>query len=454
MSTKSRDNLTAFLWEPQPKAAQLVGKLVDEQCRAFPPAKNLADRLHQETGTRLVDWLDHLMCPESDELREQLKAAGFHCGYRGQVNTWEHPDGMFPRIRLREGAPHGMALRVESVSDFVQAQGLADAVTIEGSPGAPLRRARVASGAGHELWVFERHGDADFEPIKISPEQAQAAARHLEVFRQRKRDFDQIEEGFAHAAELVHAASAELGVDWTSALFFRAERDYWQSRNRAGQIQKARQDRLGLGWGNHDHHTYRSSRAAFAPLIALFEQLGLECRERFYAGREAGWGAQVMEQANSGIVVFADVDLAPGEVTDDFAHEPLAPQQQLGTVGLWCALHGEALLQAGMHHLEAQFDFAAAREQLRQAGIESMAPFTDFPFLKQAFTQGEIWPIASERLERLLAAGSIDALQAEKFRSHGALGSHLEILERNDGYKGFNQTGISEIIRATDPRRR
>ena len=34
----------------------------------------------------------------------------------------------------------------------------------------------------------------------------------------------------------------------------------------------------------------------------------------------------------------------------------------------------------------------------------------------------------------------------------GAIGSHLEILERNDGYKGFNQTGISQIIRRTDPR--
>ena len=43
--------------------------------------------------------------------------------------------------------------------------------------------------------------------------------------------------------------------------------------------------------------------------------------------------------------------------------------------------------------------------------------------------------------------------QAERFRHEGALGSHLEILERNDGYKGFNQTGISEIIRDTDPRR-
>lgn len=454
MSIKSRDNLTALLWEPQPQAAQLVGALVDSLCQAFPPAQQLAHRLYQETGTRLIDWIDHLMCPASDELCAQLTAAGYQAGYRGQAQTWEQPAGMFPRIRLRTDAPHGLALHVDSVSDFVQAQGLTDAVTIEGSPGGPLRRACVAREAGYQLWVFERHGDADFEPVEISPDQAQAAARHLEAFRQRKRNFEQLEEGFAHAAELVHAASAELGVDWTSALFFRAEREYWQNRNRAGQIQKARQDRLGLGWGNHDHHTYRSSREAFAPLVALFEQMGLQCRERFYAGREAGWGAQVMEQANSGIVVFADVDLAPDEVTTDFAHEPLAPQQQLGTVGLWCALHGEALLQAGMHHLEAQFDFAAAREQLRQAGIESMAPFTDFPYLKQAFTQGEIWPVAPERLERLLAAGSIDSQQAETFRTKGALGSHLEILERNDGYKGFNQTGVSEIIRATDPRRR
>ena len=30
-------------------------------------------------------------------------------------------------------------------------------------------------------------------------------------------------------------------------------------------------------------------------------------------------------------------------------------------------------------------------------------------------------------------------------------GSHLEILERDAGYKGFNQAGINEIIRETDP---
>jgi hypothetical protein len=83
-----------------------------------------------------------------------------------------------------------------------------------------------------------------------------------------------------------------------------------------------------------------------------------------------------------------------------------------------------------------------------------MAPFTNFEFLRQAFTNGEVWQIDPRRIERLLAQGRITSEQAERFRREGALGSHLEILERNDGYKGFNQTGVSDIIARTDPRRR
>ena len=235
-------------------------------------------------------------------------------------------------------------------------------------------------------------------------------------------------------------------------MFFAAERAYWESRNRAGRLQKERQDRLGLGWGNHDHHTYRSSREHFAGLIRVFEALGLLCRERFYAGIEAKWGAQVMEHPACRIVVFADVDLSPEEVSGDFAHSGLQPRSSLGTIGLWCALHGEALLQAGMHHLEAQFDFDAAREGLQRQGVMTMEPFTDFTHLRQAFTQGEMWSIEPSRLEAARAARFVTNDQAERFAVHGALGSHLEILERNEGYKGFNPTGISQIIRRTDPR--
>ncbi|MCH2597240.1 MAG: hypothetical protein MKZ95_15805 [Pirellulales bacterium] len=82
-----------------------------------------------------------------------------------------------------------------------------------------------------------------------------------------------------------------------------------------------------------------------------------------------------------------------------------------------------------------------------------MAPFTDFAHLKQAFTEGENWTVARQRIDYLLHHKQIDATQAKQFRDSGALGSHLEILEPNDGYKGFNQTGVSDIIAGTDPRK-
>jgi hypothetical protein len=236
-------------------------------------------------------------------------------------------------------------------------------------------------------------------------------------------------------------------------LFFQVERKYWLSRNRAGQVQYERQNRLGLGWANHDHHTYRSSRVHFSRLSGMLEQMGFACRERFYAGRDAGWGAQVLEHPVCGIAIFADVDMSPEEVSGDFAHQRLAERAALGTVGLWCKLHGESFLRAGLHHLECQFEFDAVKEQLATIGVKTMPPFTDFPFLRQAFTEGEVWQVDPERLAALAAAGSITVEQRDQFARHGALGSHLEILERHEGYKGFNQTGISDIIQRTDPRR-
>jgi hypothetical protein len=79
----------------------------------------------------------------------------------------------------------------------------------------------------------------------------------------------------------------------------------------------------------------------------------------------------------------------------------------------------------------------AARAQLAALGVETMAPFTDFSYLRQAFTRGELWPVDPQRIQRLLDAGQITAEQATRFRHEGALGSHMEI----------------EIITRTDPRR-
>jgi hypothetical protein len=73
--------------------------------------------------------------------------------------------------------------------------------------------------------------------------------------------------------------------------------------------------------------------------------------------------------------------------------------------------------------------------------------------LNQAFTQPEMWPIAPERLNALEKAGQITAEARARFEANGAAGSHLEVLQRWEGFKGFNKTGISSIIKETDARR-
>ena len=70
-----------------------------------------------------------------------------------------------------------------------------------------------------------------------------------------------------------------------------------------------------------------------------------------------------------------------------------------------------------------------------------------------AFTEGERWPVSRERLKKLLHEGLVTTEQFEKFLKEGAIGSHLENLQRHGGFKGFNQKSVSVIISATDPRK-
>src|SRR5205807_939752 len=101
----------------------------------------------------------------------------------------------------------------------------------------------------------------------------------------------------------------------------------------------------------------------------LFEMLGFHCRERYYAGKEAGWGAQIMENPTAKLILFLDVDLASDEIEVNFAHHPLPELNVLGTIGLWCELHGDSILKAGMHHLEAQFMFDELKKDLEHQGV-------------------------------------------------------------------------------------
>lgn len=443
----------AFQWKCHPEAEKLIDGVLEQAINGNSFIAELARDLKKHTSTRLFDWLDHVRIKRSPTTDQALASSGFIEANAGaSYRIFFHPGAQLPRVVVDDQAEAqlGLGVSVERIADFLMVRGLS--VPIEGSPFAPYRRSCVSTENGIFLWIVERRGALGMEPVICNESYLSKYFLSREKWLSRPREFSGEEEALSSAITLAQEMVQLLGQDLAACLVLECEREYWQVRNTAAQIQKNRQDRLGMGWANHDHHTFRSSRRHFTQLVRLFEILGFHCRERFYAGEEAGWGAQVMENPRSHLVLFLDVDLHAEELAVDFAHHPLPELDHLGTIGLWCALHGDSILKSGMHHLEAQFLFEELVQDLSHLGVATMDPFSSFPYLKQAFTHGEVWPVDASRIGALVKSGKITEQQAEKFRSYGAVGSHLENLQRREGYKGFNQKNVSFIIKKTDPR--
>lgn len=437
-----------FEWECQPQAEQWLYALLDAFKGKNSAIAHLEKELWSKTSTRLFDWIDHFTVEGSPSVEHELEQNGFSQEWvMPTYRLFTHTGAKLPSVLVRESTtkhPIGIAIKVESIADFLMIHRLNRC--IEGSPFSPYRRCLVAQENNVALLCVERRGTRQVEPIYEAVGSLENYLASLEQMQTRSRD------SMSQTLALIEEMVTLLGKERAAWITCEVERKYWQSRNTAAATQKNRQDSVGMGWANHDHHTFRSSRENFIHLVRLFETLGFHCRERFYAGAEAGWGAQVMENPICDLIAFLDVDLAPDELNIDFAHHPLPELPKLGTVGLWCALHGDSILQAGMHHLEAQFAFDKLKEDLAAQNLGMMDPFSHFPYLKQAFTKGEMWEVPPERVEALLKRGLITHPQAEQFLTQGALGSHLENLQRDEGYKGFNKDNVSTIIKKTDPR--
>jgi hypothetical protein len=445
----NRDNgyMTDFEWTLHPDAEALVDRIVAETTAKSPRLESLSAELAEQTSTRLQDWLDSVAGPVTvDEL--------FAVGYRQteHATLWRHPGAQLPAIVPADH--YEVVVRVDDIAAFGNAQAREHAIdpTFEGSPRSGYRRVTVSDENAVRIAGIERRSwAAGVTPQTFDAREAANAAAAFDLLAERPRSL-QGAEGVRQQIPVAARAVELVGADLAAAYFLEIERGYWQRHNAAGALQHARQDRLGLGWGNNDHHTFRSSRASFAPLIEFLTTLGFSLRERFYAGAEAGWGAQVIEHYGCGGVIFADLDLSEAEVNIDFAHADLPDGEHYGTVGMWCALHGESVLNAGMHHLEGQFSFDALTESLAGLGQGSMKPFSDFDHLKQAFTEAELWAVPTACLDRLVTAGHLTRERAGAIAATGAAGSHLENLARRGGFKGFNQHNVSTTMLATHPR--
>ncbi len=443
---------TTDVWSRVPEAASLFEDLFRTFAIANPLLAELEERFWITAGVRIQNLVDHWILPEDPTLKAKLPTLGLvEIEMPEGDRVWKHPGARLPALRFKsKRTTPCLALLVESIEDFAQANALAlDACHGEIDSGYQCAHLTLQAG---ELMPITRQGYNGFAPGTLSPEEAGKLALIREKLAHRPRTGDEAEV-LEQTTKLAHEIVMEFGTGRATDEFFLAERNYYLPRNRAAQWQYAQQQKIGIGWANHDHHTYRSSRASFRALIQLFKTLGFITRERFYAGAEAGWGAQVLEHPISRVVLFADVDIAPEELDIDFASVTLPERDTLGTIGLWCALHTSSIAEAGMHHLECEFDFERSKSLLEANGHPVMPPFTNLPMLKQAFTVAETWAVPASRIQPLVEKRLLTSTEGDQFLTRGAAGSHLEILQRWEGFKGFNKTGVSNIIRDTDARR-
>ncbi len=441
-----------FAWQRKPETENLFLDLIADFGMSNPLIGKFDQKLQTITSTRMLDWVDHMVVEDSVIIRSRLDRYGFTEKKEDSLISFVPSGTMLPKILLTESikdSPPGIALKVDSVSNFLQCNNLTG--DIEGSPLSQVRKCMVSVENDIALYAIERRGS---DSLKIGQQEINQAQylEALEKWQLLPRSGSDRDQAFNIILDSAKELVEEIGQNLAAHIVCQAERRYWMSRNQVARIQKMRQDIVGMGWANHDHHTFRSSREHFHKLIDLFTLLGFQKRERFYAGSEAGWGAQVMENPVAGLSLFLDVDLAPDEVAADFSALKLESRNELGTVGLWCALHGDSILGAGMHHIAAAFLFDDLPIDLAHYNIKFMAPFSDFDYLKQSFSTGEIWPVDEDTLQNLVKNRLIGELKAEQFLHKGAIGSHVENLQRRDGYKGFNQKNVNVIIRGTDPR--
>src|SRR5689334_9062259 len=118
-------------WNPQPAAARLVVELFEAFCRSSCAARALRQRMRDETGTRLFDWVDHLVFPrdlplpsgegrgEGYVLAARLAETGFEQHEDAVGTVWTHGRGLFPPVVLSHERARRLAVKVDSVFDFV-----------------------------------------------------------------------------------------------------------------------------------------------------------------------------------------------------------------------------------------------------------------------------------------------------------------------------------------------
>ncbi len=373
------------------RALSAIQEQLDKFCASIPALAELEAKIAQRTASPLLDWVDalHLIA------EPQRRCKWIELGWLPSASSPDHEVLRFegdelPPIVLHTGLTARLDLRVQSLESFLATHGLAFNARIQGSPGSPLRRAAWGQNGLRTFGVVERRGTFEFDPRRCEALDPARLEHWAQMLRGRARCHSDDAKGLDELGRVLDQAVAELGEGPVASLFLSTEREYWQWRNQAARIQFRRQQGLGLGWGNHGKHIYRCSEELFEATQALFAKLGF-----VYKGDDDRQEhVRRLELAHPFSASRIVLETYLGELGGSDPHSP----------GMWTALHGESLMQAGMHRL-------CAVQHRARAG--------------DCVGEGETWSVDPQRVRGLLRAGRISAEVAEELIERGAAGSEL-----------------------------
>src|SRR6266581_1887072 len=102
----STDKETRFDWPLCHEAESLILGHIDAFLARNTFTARLAARLRDETGTLLLDWVDHLVVSPTEERR--LREAGYAASPQTEagpgLRVWWHPQAMLPRVLIQTEA--------------------------------------------------------------------------------------------------------------------------------------------------------------------------------------------------------------------------------------------------------------------------------------------------------------------------------------------------------------
>jgi hypothetical protein len=101
MTMQPGNPLESFHWAPQPAAFAFILKLAGDFLGMCPEAGAFADRMRDGTGTRFIDWIDHIRLNRRDPRAAQLKAVGYQAESDNASGTaLVNKTGVFPPVLL------------------------------------------------------------------------------------------------------------------------------------------------------------------------------------------------------------------------------------------------------------------------------------------------------------------------------------------------------------------